>query len=291
LEKLKGDHGAPEAVGDPLRRLSGQSAVSTLAKIRELGGEFVPAQQLRASIPGFGAQKGIYKPANSVYALWVRETNHGPYADQQPQYLPDGSWSYKYSPEGRRGVTDLSLPTNQGLLRCMRDRVPVGVFRQEADATGRRTYKVQGLAYVERVEGDHFVLRGEAIDVTSEPWPAAEIPAFRPFEPTDRRVEEIIRTLRERRFGSILREIYHEKCSLCAMGYRFQGRSLGLEAAHLIPVEAKGVLGDVRNGILLCRNHHSLFDNYTWTLDQELPDDGSSESYLGLGGASAAEPA
>jgi hypothetical protein len=152
----------------------------------------------------------------------------------------------------------------------MHDRVPVGVFRQESETPGRRIYKVYGLAFVDRIEGDHFVLRGEPIDEGSEAWTADAIPAFHPFESADRRVEEIVRTLRERRFGSILREVYHEKCSLCSLGYRFQGRSLGLEAAHVIPVESKGVLGDIRNGILLCRNHHSLFDSYAWTINEEL---------------------
>ncbi len=257
-------------MSDPLRRLSGHAAYPTLERIRELEGDCVPAEQLRSSVPGFRAQKGIYKPASSEYALWVRETASGRYPDQSPRYYPDGSWSYRYSPEGRDGVTDLSLPTNKGLLRCMEDHIPVGVFRQESDARGHRVYKVLGLAFVEKMEGDHFVLRGEPIDVNSDPLPAATIPPFRPFETASPALEAVIRTLRERRFSSVIREIYHEKCSLCSTGYRFQGRSLGLEAAHVIPVEAKGVVGDVRNGILLCRNHHSLFDSFTWTMDEEL---------------------
>jgi putative restriction endonuclease len=257
-------------VGDPLRRLSGNPTLPTLERIRELEGESVPAVQLRESMPGFQAQKGIYKPAGSEYALWVRETNAGRYADQLPDYFPDGSWSYRYSPEGRNGATDLTLPSNKGLIRCMEDRVPVGVFRQESDAHGHRVYKVLGLAFVERLEGDHFVLRGEPIDVSSDPWPTATIPPFQPFESSSPNVESVVRTLRERRFGSVIREIYHDKCSLCALGYRLRGRSLGLEAAHVIPVEAKGIVGDVRNGILLCRNHHSLFDNFAWTFDTDL---------------------
>jgi predicted restriction endonuclease len=42
-----------------------------------------------------------------------------------------------------------------------------------------------------------------------------------------------------------------------------------LEAAHLIPVEKNGSLSDLRSGLLLCENHHSLFDSYAWTLDRE----------------------
>ncbi len=42
-----------------------------------------------------------------------------------------------------------------------------------------------------------------------------------------------------------------------------------MEAAHIIPVEDRGTSADLRNGILLCRNHHSLFDSYLWTFDED----------------------
>jgi predicted restriction endonuclease len=37
-----------------------------------------------------------------------------------------------------------------------------------------------------------------------------------------------------------------------------------------VPIEDNGNRGDVRNGILLCRNHHALMDSYAWTMDEEL---------------------
>jgi hypothetical protein len=257
-------------VPDPIGDRSTFPMLESLRRIRAWEGEFVPAATLRAEVPGFKAQKGIYKPAQSPYALWVRETHRGPYDDRSPKFFPDGSWRYEYSPEGRGGHTEMSLATNRGLLQCMRDGVPVGVFRQDSDLSGQTTYKVLGLAFVESFQNDLFVLRGEPIDVTSDPIRPEAIPPFRPFETTPSPVGEVLRTLRDRRFGSVVREVYHEKCSLCALGYRYQGRSLALEAAHVIPVEAKGVIGDIRNGILLCRNHHSLFDSYAWTIDEDL---------------------
>lgn len=244
--------------------------IESLRRIRGWAGESVPAAELRQVVPGFKAQKGIYKPAASRYALWIRETRAGPYADHAPKYLPDGSWTYRYAPEGRGGNSDLTLATNRGLLKCLHDRMPVGVFRQESDASGQTRYKVLGLAFVESFSDDRFVLRGEPIDETQDPAPSGVVPPFVAFEPSASPVEEVIRKLRDRRFGSILRDVYHDKCSLCSLGYRYQGRSLALEAAHVIPVEAKGIIGDVRNGILLCRNHHSLFDSYAWTMDEDL---------------------
>ena len=63
---------------------------------------------------------------------------------------------------------------------------------------------------------------------------------------------------------------YHERCSLCEVGYRVRGRPLGLEAAHIIPVREHGTSADVRNGLLLCANHHVLFDEFAWAPDEDL---------------------
>jgi hypothetical protein len=60
------------------------------------------------------------------------------------------------------------------------------------------------------------------------------------------------------------------RCSLSEVGYRVRGRPLGLEAAHIIPVSDRGTSVDVRNGLLLCGNHHVLFDAFAWAPDEDL---------------------
>ena len=50
------------------------------------------------------------------------------------------------------------------------------------------------------------------------------------------------------------------ECSLCDAPKEV------IEAAHIIPVADNG--SDwFGNGILLCRNHHALFDKHKWTID------------------------
>jgi hypothetical protein len=257
-------------VPDPLATSQSARYRELLGTFRAWAGEVLTAQMLQAQVPGFKAQKGIYKPANSEYALWVRETAQGPYSDEAPEYAPDGSWTYRYSPEAHEGGTAKELYTNRGLRRCMEDRVPVGVFRQDTSIGGRTAYKGLGLAFVESFDGSHFLLRGEPIDETNPPIDPRVAAPFEAFERPGSPVEQVVRTMRERRFSSELREVYHQKCSLCSVGYRYRGRTIALEGAHLIPVESRGVIGDIRNGILLCRNHHALFDSYAWTLDEDL---------------------
>lgn len=252
-----------EAVRDPVRR-------EQLRAIRAMDGETRPSGELRGLLPGFRGQKGIYKPTGSRYALWIRQTLRGVYADKELIPEPDGSWSYDYAPEGRGGVPDMSLDTNRALLECMEDGVPVGVIRQVRSRPGERLYEVQGLGYVTGFDGNHFKIRGEPIDVSARP--AANEPAFE-FEPFDRVFPSLapaIRRMRDDRFKLAVRRVYHERCGLCGIGYHLKRIPLALQAAHVIPVQNDGTSKDIRNGILLCNNHHALFDSYTWTIDEDL---------------------
>ena len=84
------------------------------------------------------------------------------------------------------------------------------------------------------------------------------------------RLAPTLRRIRDARFKLAIRRIYHERCGLCNLGYHIGQTPLALEAAHVIPVNDDGTSKDVRNGLLLCSNHHTLFDSYAWTLDEDL---------------------
>lgn len=254
---------------DPLTRFHDQNFSDALRTIRNMMGTLALSRDLQEFIPGFKTQKGIYKPQNSEHALWIRQTLRGIYPDQKPDWLPDGSWLYKYTPEAKDGRTDLTLNTNRALLKSMKDGAPVGVFRQREDMNSQTTYEVLGLAFIEDFDGTYFVLHGEPIDVEAEPMNRLAIPSFQPFDPSPSSVTSIIRNMRRKAFQTGIRRLYHEKCSLCELGYHFKGEPIGIEAAHLIPVSDKGTSKDLRNGILLCSNHHNLFDRLLWTFDED----------------------
>lgn len=256
-------------MADPVERISDRGLSDVLANIRSMNGSLEFSDRLQQLIPGFRSQKGIYKPHNSDYALWIRQTSKSEYPDGDVQTLPDGSWIYNYTPEGKGTLSDLNLSTNRALLRSMEDKVPVGVFIQAKLPRAKRTYEVMGLAYVEDFNGTHFIIHGQPIDFQDQPMTASEISPFIPFEKGVRTMNRSLRLIRDRSFQTAVRRVYHGRCSLCELGYTYRGEVLGVEAAHLIPVKDKGTSKDVRNGILLCRNHHYLFDRNLWAFDED----------------------
>jgi hypothetical protein len=91
--------------------------------------------------------KGIYKPHYTDYALTVRQTLDGPYADKEIERRSDGSWVYPYFQENPDPSQRDREVTNRGLMKCMSDGVPVGVLMQTKPKPGVE-YLVLGLASV-----------------------------------------------------------------------------------------------------------------------------------------------
>ena len=84
-------------------------------------------------IPIVSPGQGIFKPKGSTYVLSVKETLGGPYPDQKPIYMPDGSWLYAYHQQDESGdpVYDRdNLSSNRALMENIKDKIPVGVWIQ-----------------------------------------------------------------------------------------------------------------------------------------------------------------
>lgn len=67
-------------------------------------------------------------------------------------------------------------------------------------------------------------------------------------------------------FRKALLKAYDSRCAFCDFSFSF-----ALQAAHIIPWSkaSKNQRLDVRNGILLCANHHCLFDNGLLTINDD----------------------
>lgn len=216
--------------------------------------------------------KGIYKPAWSQYALSVRQTLDSPYPDREPIYREDGTWQYQYFQENTDALALEEEFTNLGLLESWRDSVPVGVMRQVDKRKSKVRYHVLGLALVANWDGGYFFFEGFAPDgIVREKGPGGEIEllaneaeivlaaggAFDPSSTIDGRqrvVAQIVRRRGQPEFRKKLLAAYDSRCAIsdCDLVE-------ALEAAHIVPYRGPAT-NDVRNGLLLRADLHTLFD-------------------------------
>ena len=216
--------------------------------------------------------KGIYKPHYTDYALSVRQTLGGPYADREIERRADGSWTYDYFQENPDPALRDREATNRGLVKCMEDGVPVGVLLQTKPKPGVE-YEILGLAMVTDWNEGYFRLEGNPhlLQPDLEPQSAAEDARFQAetelattepvFDPSASRedlrtrvVAEVVRRRGQPKFRAVLLRAYGGRCAITRCD-----AAEALEAAHISPY-----LGDasnhVQNGLLLRADIHSLFD-------------------------------
>lgn len=211
--------------------------------------------------------KGIYKPAWSTYALSIRQTLTGPYPDKEVEYRGDGTWSYAYFQEDLDPAKRDDLYTNQGLLNCYRDVVPVGAMIQTRGKPNVR-YRILGLAFINGWGDGFFHLEGiapTARDVIRATTPPSSATAradaigevFDPSRIEDERKRSLV-LVRQRQgqagFRRVLLDAYSRQCAVSA----YEAEE-ALEAAHIVAYRGP-VTNHPTNGLLLRADLHSLFD-------------------------------
>lgn len=209
--------------------------------------------------------KGIYKPSWTKYALSIRQSLGSSYPDVPPIIREDGSWLYMYFQEDMDPDSRDNSYTNLGMLACMKDGIPVGVFRQ-IKPKPRPEYLIEGIAFVQSWADGFFTLEGNLPDglVTKESqasWqPEKDSRAARSEINIilDTRREVSVRTIKVRqgqtKFRQQLLDAYRKQC--CATEYDAES---ALEAAHILPYRGAHT-NHVSNGLLLRADIHNLFD-------------------------------
>ncbi|MDC1189105.1 hypothetical protein N8089_04860 [Flavobacteriales bacterium] len=103
--------------------------------------------------------KGIYKPKDMDFALSIKVLMHSPYDDEIKIY-EDGAWHIKHHKE------DDNEWTNQGLINCMQNNIPVGLFYQIKERSPS-IYKIYGLGLIEYFDGDYFYIKSISEDMSN----------------------------------------------------------------------------------------------------------------------------
>jgi hypothetical protein len=248
--------------------------------------------------------KGIYKPHYTDYALTVRQTLDGPYADKEIERRSDGSWVYPYFQENPDPSQRDREATNRGLMKCMSDGVPVGVLMQTKPKPGVE-YLVLGLASVTEWRAGYFILEGfsdrgdsnfEQVrsDAAHDRAKASTIAATdfevdRIEDARERQIAEVIRRKGQAKFRAALISAYKGRCVVTGCDALD-----ALEAAHIVPYNGEHT-NHVQNGLLLRADLHSLFDlgllaidpkTMTVVLSQQLVE----SDYRNLAGTPIAKP-
>src|ERR1017187_444750 len=213
--------------------------------------------------------KGIHKPAGWEYALSVRQMMTGLYADGEPAIQPDGSWHYQYFQEGTDPALRDNYYTNVGLMACIRDWIPIGVFRQTLESPNP-LYKVMGLAWVVEWRNDgYFILEGltpaeETLPIDSGPLVQDETIDSVSAGDARRRIQaSIIQRQGQGPFRAGLLSAYEGRCAITSYD-----AASALEDAPIDPY-ADGGTNAFSNGILLRADLHTLFDQGLIAIDQE----------------------
>lgn len=247
--------------------------------------------------------KGIYKPEYTDYALSVRTLQDGPYPDKEVEYRPDGSWVCQYFQENPDPSQVEREATNRGLLKCMRDGVPVGFLVKRKPKPGVE-YEVLGLGYVMDWSEGFFTIEGSGNNGVVHRSPdaararashgtvASIVEDFRHGDDADRR-ERVIASVALRRgqasFRAALLDAYDGRC--CVTGCDLKD---ALEAAHIVPYRGPHS-NHPQNGLLLRADVHTLFDLGLLALGRDrrlvlAPALLASEAYRGLAGQELRSP-
>lgn len=221
------------------------------------------------------AQRGIHVPAKQRYAASITVSAKSKYAqtglDGFKLDLDDGTWLLFYEEHSvdRSSCFDTRW-MNQGLINCLRDGVPVGVFVPQDKGSGYS----RSLAFVESFNEGTFVLHGPITEANAVAFaaPGYELDYAHTFLPksdellVDTREFRLTRTAArkgQKRFRAELLSSYDGKCAVCG------GSSVPtLQGAHI--VEHRGESANlVQNGLLLRSDIHLLYDSLNLSIEPE----------------------
>lgn len=195
--------------------------------------------------------QGIWKPkVFSRIPLTITTVSDGPYDDS---FGSDGLLRYRY-----RG-TNPSHPDNVGLRMAMQQRIPLVYFHGTVPGMYLATWPVyivgddpKHLSFTVVVD-DHAMVR-----MRPGEHPSQQVEDEALILGRRRHITRQVRIrLQQQSFRGRVLAAYRTQCACC----RLRHAEL-LDAAHIVPDSDPEGVPLVRNGISLCKLHHSAFDSF-----------------------------
>lgn len=243
----------------------------------------LPSGDLRPDgleIPITHPQRGIHKPKRvpgyEDYVLSIKISKNGIYTDRIFEQ-DDGTWVLWYCEQQKGSASGATSKGayNRGLLNCLRDGVPVGVFIRAAD--NGIAFICKGLAFVEEYDPQRglFKLHGPVrSDQSDDFWSLYEVGEVEgklsednlsPVDLDERRSELIYQVIRQRQdaFRTDLLTAYDGLCAVTAYDVPET-----LQAAHISSYRGPRSQ-KTSNGLLLRADIHLLYDAHLASVDPE----------------------
>lgn len=215
--------------------------------------------------------KGIFKPRDLEFALSVRINLDSPYPDGDVYDREDGTWYFAYHQENPDPSKRDREYTNRALLRCIDERVPLGVLRERTpDSQNRDTYEVLGIAVPTGWDAGYFLFEGVTADgmwhlgdtagdllvadAEQALEDAAEEPPGDDYDARRKVTRQIVARRGQPKFRAALLKSYSGRCAVTGVA-----AEAVLEAAHIRPYRGPES-NVVTNGLLLRADIHTLFD-------------------------------
>ena len=204
-------------------------------------------------------RKGAFSPRDS--GLGERVSRRILITDTQyKEIIEEGGLNYKSSKTGKQRQDEI-----EGMISAMDYQVPIFVIIGNKDDKESRKVKI-GLVREYDKREEAFL-----VDVFDQ-WPNQEELVFKSededeteFDPyskdTNRNVTPIETRPGQAKFRFYVVKRYGAKCAVCEVALKEI-----LEAAHIVPKSEDGV-DDSRNGLILCANHHRMFDSNLFAID------------------------
>jgi len=188
-------------------------------------------------------QLGIRKPAQLQGALSITTTYRAagqerPYEDRPG---PDGLMRYKWEKD------DPNRYTNRGLRHAMERQLPLIWFWGVAPALYKPIFPVYLIG--EEPDLKQFIVATDGLqNIESTGVDVDEVTRRYALEQTRARLHQPV-------FRGFVMRAYKTRCAICSLGH-----SSLLDAAHIVPDREDGGVAAVRNGISLCKIHHTSYD-------------------------------
>ena len=223
--------------------------------------------------------EGIFKPAWSNYALSIASMIKSRYSDQV-SYNPDRTWWINYSPKA--GGMDLAV--NASLIRCMTDKQPVLVLRQESDKTSSEgaRYRFLGLGEIDAFDAANDLFRIRGLDwgevslflgigldddLVETALRLESLEEWAPFVQENRAVYRVSAQKRDAAFRGIVLSNYSNRCAITGLQF-YSSNHVEADGAHIIRKDVRGT-DDPRNGLALSKSVHWAFDRGIITISDQ----------------------